>query len=410
MLNFIQKLGPGLMYAGAAIGVSHLVQSTRAGAEFGYSIAFFIILANLLKYPIFEAGPRYVAATGDSLLGGYKKLGNWALWIFLVMTILTMFTIQAAVTVVTAGLAQTITHINLGPQYWSLVLLIICGIILSIGKYSLLDKLVKIIILTLTTTTIVSVISGSLTNFEKTGPIATFSFSNHSHLMFLAALMGWMPAPIDISIWHSIWSEASNKETGNRATLKDALIDFNVGFIGTAILALGFLALGSIVMYGSGENFSDSAAQFAGQLIGLYTQNLGSWSYPVIAIAAFTTMFSTTLTCLDAFPRVLRETLEQMKENTPKESKKVYMIFLIFTIVGTMMLLFGFLKNMKAMVDMATTISFVVAPILGIINIIVINGKATPVEFQQPKWLKVFAVISIVFLIAFSIVYLMLRY
>ena len=36
--SFLQSLGPGLLFAGAAIGVSHLVQSTRAGAEFGFGL------------------------------------------------------------------------------------------------------------------------------------------------------------------------------------------------------------------------------------------------------------------------------------------------------------------------------------------------------------------------------------
>ncbi len=36
--NFISVLGPGLLYAGAAIGVSHLVQSTRAGAEYEFGL------------------------------------------------------------------------------------------------------------------------------------------------------------------------------------------------------------------------------------------------------------------------------------------------------------------------------------------------------------------------------------
>ena len=38
MKQVIQKLGPGLLFAGAAIGVSHLVQSTRSGADFGFGL------------------------------------------------------------------------------------------------------------------------------------------------------------------------------------------------------------------------------------------------------------------------------------------------------------------------------------------------------------------------------------
>ena len=76
MKNSIQKLGPGLLFAGAAIGVSHLVQSTRAGADFGLGLLWALLLVNFFKYPFFQFGPRYALATGESLLSGYAKLGR----------------------------------------------------------------------------------------------------------------------------------------------------------------------------------------------------------------------------------------------------------------------------------------------------------------------------------------------
>jgi len=52
----IQAMGPGVLMAAAAIGASHLVSSTRAGAEFGWQLAWVILGVNLLKYPFFAAG------------------------------------------------------------------------------------------------------------------------------------------------------------------------------------------------------------------------------------------------------------------------------------------------------------------------------------------------------------------
>ena len=54
----LKTLGPGLLFAGAAIGVSHLVQSTRAGAEFGFGFIWALLLINVVKYPFFQFGPR----------------------------------------------------------------------------------------------------------------------------------------------------------------------------------------------------------------------------------------------------------------------------------------------------------------------------------------------------------------
>ena len=79
MLDRLKKLGPGLLFAGAAIGVSHLVQSTRAGADFGFGLLWALLLINLFKYPFFQFGPRYAIATGESLLEGYQKLGKGVL-------------------------------------------------------------------------------------------------------------------------------------------------------------------------------------------------------------------------------------------------------------------------------------------------------------------------------------------
>ena len=80
-------LGPGLLYAGAAIGVSHLVQSTRAGADFGLGLLWALLLVNLFKYPFFQFGPRYATATGESLLDGYLKLGKGVLVTYYVLNI-----------------------------------------------------------------------------------------------------------------------------------------------------------------------------------------------------------------------------------------------------------------------------------------------------------------------------------
>ena len=93
-MKLLKSLGPGLLFAGAAIGVSHLVQSTRSGAEFGFGLLWALILVHLFKYPFFQYGPRYATATGESLLDGYKRLGKGVLISYFVLNMATMFTIQ----------------------------------------------------------------------------------------------------------------------------------------------------------------------------------------------------------------------------------------------------------------------------------------------------------------------------
>ena len=78
-------VGPGMLMAGAAVGTSHIVQSTRAGTDFGFQLLTLVLLINLLKYPFFEYGHRYAIATGENLLDGYKRMGKGFLYLFLAL-------------------------------------------------------------------------------------------------------------------------------------------------------------------------------------------------------------------------------------------------------------------------------------------------------------------------------------
>jgi Mn2+/Fe2+ NRAMP family transporter len=401
--SILQSIGPGLLFAGAAIGVSHLVQSTRAGAEFGFGLIWALLLVHLFKYPFFQFGPRYAAATGETLLDGYKKLGKGILFIYYILNFATMFTIQAAVTIVTAGLASQLFGFTNDLVLWSAVLLFISLTFLVVGKYKLLDNLMKYIIVILTISTIIAV-SVALFSTKEVFDVTQIIPLGTVELTFLIAFLGWMPAPLDISIWHSIWSVEKDKTNVVKTKLKDALFDFNIGYISTLFLGICFVLLGALVMYKSGENFSNKAGVFATQLIALYTRNLGEFSYIFIAIAAFTTMFSTTITTLDASPRTMHRTTNLLFN---KELKYGYWFWIVFLFIGTVLILKFFMDNMGLLVKTATILSFLTAPFYAILNYSLITGKHTPKKYQPGIFLKVLSTIGILFLIGFSVWFLL---
>ena len=415
--TLLQKLGPGLLYAGAAVGVSHLVQSTSAGAKFGFQLLIAVILSNLIKYPFFQFGPRYAAATGKSILQGYRAMGVVPVGVFILLTLGTMLIIQAAVTVVTAGLLEYIIGINGVPVWgWATVVLGICLGILAVGKYSLLDNLMKIIVILLSVTTVIAVVLAFFGSHEKSPEfMPTFDLSIAAHKKELVGLVGWMPAPIDIAIWHSVWIIAKQRNSGRRVSLRETMLDFKVGYWGTMVLAILFVLLGALVAFGVDTKLHDPtlpAGEFAKELISLYTGALGGWARPIIAAAAFTTMFSTTLTCLDAFPRVLTEsfTLLTPKKETEKERGLSYWVIIFAVAIGAVLILGTLIGNLKAMVVLATAVSFVTAPVLALLNFLVVTGKSMPKEHRPKPWLKMFSIVGLVLLSAFSLYYLWFLY
>jgi Mn2+/Fe2+ NRAMP family transporter len=411
MLAKIKQLGPGLLFAGAAIGVSHLVQSTRAGADFGLGLLWALLLVNLFKYPFFQFGPRYAAATGETLLEGYNRLGKGVLITFFILNLATIFTIQAAVTIVTAGLANSlfgdIGFLNFGlsnlssVELWTIILLVVCLLILFFGRYKALDKLIKIIILILSLSTLFAVIF-AYKAFNSPIALKQVLPENGTELAFLIAFMGWMPAPLDISVWHSIWAIEKRKNE-KEFNPKTALFDFNFGFAGAIILGIAFLCLGYFVMFNSGETFSNQAGVFSNQLIDVYTKSLGNWSYAIIGIAAFTAMFSTTITTLDASPRAMTKSLELL---TNKAFSQGYVIWIFILAIGTIVIFLAFASEMGILIQIATVLSFITAPFYAIINFKLITSKHTPKAWRPNLILRLLSWVGIAFLLGFSFWYL----
>ena len=399
--NILKKLGPGLLFAGAAIGVSHLVQSTRAGADFGWGLVWALLIINVFKYPFFQYGPRYAISTGKTLLDGYYKLGKGYLWFYFILNFATMFTIQTAVTIVTAGLASELFGLTENMVIWSVIITVFCSLILIFGKYKTLDKVIKVIIIVLAISSVLALLI-AFSNNDNSISIKQI-FPRSEGLLFLIAFMGWMPAPLDISIWHSIWTLEKNKIQKTKVKIVDSMFDFNVGYITTVILGLCFIGLGALVMYGSGESFSNQGGVFAKQLINLYTSNLGQGAYLIIAIAAFTTMFSTTITTLDASPRAMSKTIQLLF----KKEKDFYITWIIILAVGTSLIFIFLLSEMGKLVQIATVLSFITAPIYAFLNYKLVNSDQVPKDLQPSKKLKFLSNLGLIFLTGFTLFYLL---
>jgi len=359
-----------------------------------------LLLVNFFKYPFFQFGPRYALATGESLLSGYAKLGRGVIVTYFILSLLTMFTIQTAVTIVTAGLAVELFGISSNIVYWGVVITLICATLLSFGRYGLLDRGMKIIIIVLSISTLIAAFLafGQSKDIEWTQvlPTSTTGFA------FLIAFMGWMPGPLDISVWHSLWSLEKKKRMHN-LTVKQSLFDFNVGYLTTIVLGVCFVLLGTLVMFGTGIGFSSSGGTFAQQLIALYTSSLGSGAYWVIGIAAFTTMFSTTLTTLDASPRAMAKTAQILQLPIVMSS---YLFWILILVIGTCAVFFFLLSNMGALVQVATILSFITAPFYGLMNFLLVSGKHMPKSHRPNGVMNAWSIAGLVFLTGFTIWYL----
>ncbi len=410
--NLIKTIGPGILFAGAAIGGSHLIQSTRAGANYGLELLPLVLLINILKYPFFEFGHRYTAVTGESLLHGYFKLGKSTVILFLILNIITALVNAAAITIVTAGLTANLFASTLPAAYISVIILIVTLAILFIGHYSFLDSIMKVMIVALTLTTVITVIIAFNIDITShiTKEVTKPDLWSSAGIAFLLALMGWMPAPIEASVWPSLWALERSKQTNYKPKLSEALIDFHIGYIGTTIMALFFVGLGAFVMFGTGETFSNSGIVFSSQLVSLYTKTIGNWSEIIISTIVFITMMSTMLTVFDAYPRTLAGLIELLSGNVTSKNNNWYWISSLIMAIVSIVIIGFFVSGLKTLLDFATILSFLAAPVFAIINYKVVTSSFMPEQFKPKTWLKILSISGIVFLVAFSLLFIVTKF
>lgn len=409
--RFWTAFGPGLLWAAAAIGVSHLVQATRAGAAAGFGLAGVVLLANIVKYPFFEFGPRYAAATGDSLVEGYKRIGNWALWLYILITLSTGLIIQSAVVLLTSFLLTYAFGVKLPIYLVAAMVCVLSGVLLFVGRYRVLDLLIKAILVLLAISTIVAagvtLPRADLSTLRLLPEIGDGGIG----FAFFLALVGWMPSAIDIAVWSSLWTLVKEETIGYRVSLRDTLLDFRIGYVGAVVMAFAFLTLGATVMFGSGQAFSPQGTQFSTQLVDLYTATLGGWTRPIVITAVLTTMLSTSVTVIDGFPRAIDRSVRVLTDGRWGGSEHlgmgtVYWFALGSLALGTVGVVYFFVGTLATMVDFATIVSFIAAPALGYLNLRAVTSPEVRAEDRPGRALLILSYVGLVLLGGIALVYL----
>ena len=415
-----RSLGPGILLAGACIGGSHLMSSTTAGARFGFACVGLILLTNLVKYPFLRVGSRFTAATGLSLLEGFQQRSKTYLPLYLLVSLFTgTFTI-AAVSFV-AGLLLTNVPLlaDSNPFALSIAVLAASGLILLFGHYRALDRLSKLLVALLTLLTGVAaaslLIRGPAGDVASTWLAADPSPWQLADLGFLIPLMGWMPGPVEMCVWPSLWMFSRARDSDHTASLQEAETDFNLGYGITVVTSMFFVILGAYTMYGTGDGMMQgSGVAFAQNLIRIYTDATGTWAAWIIIPAAFAAMFSTTLTCLDAYPRSisaiqgLLQGVDRGDSAPGPQRRRLGLWILLHLLAALVALLWAYSGGItvKDFVFGAMTGSFLTAPVFAWMAMDTMNSPLVEPQHRDGPAMRALSWFGLVFLAGFSLLFI----
>ncbi|WP_342371653.1 divalent metal cation transporter [Propioniciclava soli] len=394
----LATLGPGILMASAAIGGSHLVSSTQAGANFGWQLFGLVIIANVMKYPFFRFGPQYTAETGKSLVEGYADKGRAYLWVFFALCAVSSVVSTAGVALLAASILAFAVPASWGLGVPVLAVVVIGStlVLLLTGRYRALDWISKLIVTVLALVTVVAVVFAAMAGSQMQPGFVEPSPWNFATLGFLIALMGWMPAPIEVSALNSLWIKAKVRDRD--ANPKDILFDFNVGFVTSAVLALFFVALGALVQYGSGTEISTASGAYIAQLIAMYAATIGPWAAPMMTLLAFFVMYGTTITVVDGYARANAEAVRLLRGRPAMSRGELSAWTVGIALVGLVIVLF-MASSLAAMLNFAMISAFVTAPVFAWLNFSLVRRGRLSVAMRVLAWA------GLAFLIGFTLLF-----
>lgn len=390
---------------------------------YGWGALIFVLLANLMKYPFYEYGHRYAAASGQNLIQAYRQQGKRFFLPFLVISAISAVGSFAVDAFVAAMLLKFLWFPQVSEPLLAVGVLILCWGLIVVGRYRLFEQITKWCVIFLSVATIGAVgmaVSTALTSSSvevvtaaSNTVVYTTNSNTGSHasvfswsaVPFLIAFMGWMPGGLELSVWQSLWVQADSADRGEQVSMASASFDFNFGYWLTVMLACLFLTLGTLTLPAQG--LAEEPAAFAGQLVGMYTQYIGAWAEPMIGLCALAAIFSTTFTVVDAFPRTLEAGLQELipAMQTATFPVRQAIALILITLAGLLLTLFT--AGFEPLINTITIIAFVAAPFYAWLNM---RSIATLDETDRPApWLSRLAWVGFTYLSGFSILFIALQ-
>ncbi|MBT8123009.1 MAG: Nramp family divalent metal transporter [Gammaproteobacteria bacterium] len=142
--GLFRDIGPGLVIAATGLGAGDMIAASVAGARYGTALLWAAVLGAIMKYAMNEGLARWQLATGTTLLEGWvSRLPRFFSIYFFIYLLLWTFIVAAAL-MAASGLAAHALIPSLSVELWGVIHSLVALVLVLIGRYALLEKLMKV--------------------------------------------------------------------------------------------------------------------------------------------------------------------------------------------------------------------------------------------------------------------------
>ena len=423
----IKWLGPGFLWMVSAAGSGELLFTPRVGALYGYALIWALLAAVVLKWFINREIGRYTVCTGKTIIDGFARLPgpkNWALYLILIPQLMVAVASIAGL----AGSAATALVLALPGdiRIWTIASILVSTALVLWGKFKAVEKVATILAITLGLAAIIAAVS-VFPEIDKL--MAGFIPKVPENVKYeeIIPWLGFMLSGAAGLIWYSYWIQAKGyglKKNENSADdlkytagetdklkkwIRQMTTDSTVAVVGTLIITLSFLILGTELLKPNGlipeEN---KVAEVLGNMLGDLWGPVGFW---FMITAVFVGFWDTVLSDQDGFGRMFSGGTRLLLKNFKAKGKWVdekilTRVFVIGLVTVAPIILYLVMGEPVSLLKIAGAIEASHIPVL-VILILYLNLKRLPADLKPSAFTIICTSLAGLFFAAFAAIYLL---
>ncbi|MDN7228374.1 Nramp family divalent metal transporter [Planococcus sp. N064] len=372
-------VGPGFVTAATGVGTGDLIAALVAGAAFGMTLGWAILLGSLFKFYFTEGMGRWQLATGQSILEGWHSLGKWATGYFGVYSIIWGFSYGAAA--MSTSAIMMVTMFPIMPLWAWAVIHGLAGLALvMLGHYQLFEKVMTLMVGLM----FITVVGSAVILLPNIGNIVSgfVPRTGGSSLLLVLGLLGGVGGTITMASY-GYWIREKNWE--GKSWIPMMRMDSATGYIITAIFTLSLLVVGAEFLFGTGIEINGEEGLVS--LSNLYSDEFGSFARWLFLIGAWSAAFSSLLGVWNGVPYLFADFVRMVRKRGTDSDRKVskkdfaYRAYLLWLTFPPMLLLF--FGQPVLLVILYGALGALFMPFLAISLMLLLNSKRVDREFRN---------------------------
>lgn len=421
-------IGPGVLWALAALATGELLFTPRIGALYGYTLVWAMIVALGLKLVVTREIGRYSVATGRGLLTGFASLPGprrWAVWVIVVPQLVVAVAALAGIARA-AGSALSLA-VPLSVGLLGSAVLVVSGTLVLVGHYAGVEWVARVIGLLLAL--------GSILAAVLVGPdVAALTrgvvpgLPDKVKVADVLPWLGFLSNGAAGLMWYSYWVRAKKVGVaGARKPIKDVhelsqedvarvrgwlrtmTLDSSLAVLGVALITVAFLILGAELLRPAG--IVPAEDDVAADLTTLFDKVFGQWGRWFMIVGIFSAFFTAVLTYQDGWKRMHVDGIRRLVDGTsasrrqwlqPDRLGTVLLVGLLGVIPLAVLAIVG---NPVTLLTLAGSIEAVHIPVVAALTWWV-NRRELPTSLRPGRVGKGLLVLTVVFFGSFAVGYL----